>query len=220
MQPSTCKIGIIENYALFSPGIKAGLEAIVRNKVVAVAKNVDDLTKQLKGEVPDIILIDTLNCHDAGINGVKNVVKIFPGVPLLLITSHEFSECFKDYIDFGAKGFVYADDSPEELTRAIQVLCSGKEFFKEYVIRYWIDAESKSVKKSKERKTRKNQLTGREIEVLKLFCDGFTYSEIGKKLFISPRTVETHKKNILKKLKLESKAEMIKYATRNNYTTN
>jgi DNA-binding NarL/FixJ family response regulator len=220
MQPSTCKIGIIENYALFSPGIKACLEASEGNKVVAVAKNVDGLTKQLNGEEPDIILIDVLNCSNAGINTVKTAVKIFPGVPLLLITAREFSECFKDYIDFGTKGFVYADDTPEELNRAIQVICSGKEFFKEYVIRYWIDACGKAVKKSKGSKTIKNKLTGREIEVLKLFCDGLTYREIGKKLFISHRTVETHKNNILKKLKLKSKAEMIKYATRNNYTTN
>ena len=150
---------------------------------------------------------------------VKNTTRVFPGVPLLLIIAREYSECFKDYIDFGTKGFVYADDSPDELNKAIQVVCSGKEFFKEYVIKYWIDADSKTIKKTKRRKSKTNSLSPREIEIVKLFCDGLTYREIGKKLFISHRTVETHKNNILKKLKLKSKSEMIKYATRNNLTT-
>lgn len=220
MKPSICKIGIIENYALFSSGLKADLEAIDGNKVVATGKNVDDLSLKLDGEKPDIILIDVLNSNNAGINTVKNATYIFPGVPLLLITAHEFTECFKDYLDFGTRGFVYADDSPEELTRAIQVVCSGKEFFKEYVIKYWIDPDKNAIKKAKKRKSKKNPLSPRESQILKLFCDGLTYREIGKKLFISHRTVETHKNNIMKKLKLKSRAEMIKYATRNNYTTN
>jgi DNA-binding NarL/FixJ family response regulator len=190
------------------------------NEVVATGKNVDDLTKQLNGHEPDIILIDVLNHSNAGIGVVKSAMKIFPGVPLLLIIAREFSECFKDYIDFGAKGFVYADDSPDELNKAIQVVCSGKEFFKEYVIKYWIDTDSKAIKKSKGGKTKLKSLSPREIEIVKLFCDGLTYREIGKKLFISHRTVETHKNNIMKKLKLKSRAELIKYATRNNYTTN
>ncbi len=219
MQPSTCKIGIIENYALFSSGLKTDLEALDGNEVVATGKNADDLTKQLNGNEPDIILIDVLNCPNAGITTVKDAKKIFPGVPLLLITAREYSECFKEYIDFGTKGFVYADDSPEELSKAIQIVCSGKEFFKEYVIKYWIDADSKAIKKNKRRKFKESPLSPREIEIVKLFCDGLTYREIGKKLFISHRTVETHKNNILKKLKLKSKAEMIKYATRNNLTT-
>ncbi len=219
MQPSTCKIGIIENYALFSCGLKTDLEAIEGNKVVATGKNADDLTRKLNGDEPDIILIDVLNFQNAGITTVKNARSIFPGVPLLLIIAREFSECFKDYIDFGTKGFVYADDSPDELSKAIQVICSGKEFFKEYVIKYWIDADSKTINKTKRRKTKEKSLSLRETEIIKLFCDGLTYREIGKKLFISHRTVETHKNNILKKLKLKSKAELIKYATRNNLTT-
>lgn len=220
MQSSTCKIGLIENFTLISSSLKTELETIDEYEVVGTGKNVDDLTKQLNGDEPDIILIDVLNCHNAGITTVKDAKKTFPGVPLILITAREYSECFKEYIDFGTKGFVYADDSPDELNKAIQVVCSGKEFFKEYVINYWIDADSEAIKKSKGRKTKEKSLSLRETEIIKLFCDGLTYREIGKKLFISHRTVETHKNNILKKLKLKSKAEMIKYATRNNYTTN
>ncbi|MBW6537129.1 MAG: response regulator transcription factor [Mariniphaga sp.] len=220
MQPSTCKIGLIENFTLISSSLKTELEAIDGYEVVATGKNVDDLTKQMNGDEPDIILIDVLNRHNAGINTVKDAKKTFPGVPLILITAREYSECFKDYIDFGAKGFVYADDSPDELNKAIQVICNGKEFFKEYVTKYWIDADSKTIKKNKRRKSKENPLSPREIEIIKLFCDGLTYREIADKLFISHRTVESHKNNIMKKLKLKSRAEMIKYATRNNYTTN
>lgn len=214
---STCKIAIIENYALFSSGIKSLLHAADDIVVIAEGISPETLSLQLYHKTPDIILIDMMHCSNAGLNTIKKTKNFFPNTPLLLITNHDFSECFKDYLKYGTKGFIFTDDKPEDLVFAIKNICLGKEHFggklspKLSVIQL--------PKKSRGRPPGDNPLTGREIDVLKLFCDGLTYKEIGHKLFISARTVETHKKNIMSKLKVSTRAEMIKYATRNHFTT-
>ena len=176
-------------------------------EVIAEGISPEALMLHLHNKTPDIILIDLLHCFNAGLKTVKKARKLFPQIPFLLITNNDFGNCFNDYITLGAKGFVFSHDSPEILIDSIKSLCHGKMAIKnnnhtEYLI--------------SDRLIKNNMLTEREVDVLKLFCNGLTYKEIGKRLYISPRTVETHKKNILAKLNIGSTAEMVKYATRNS----
>ncbi len=214
---STCKIAILENYALFSSGIKSLLHAADDLEVIAEGINPESLSLHLFHKIPDIILIDMMHCTNAGLSTVKKTKNYFPKIPLLLITNHDYSECFKDYLKYGTKGFIFTDDKPEELVSAIKNICLGKVHFGKKV--YKKLAVIKLPKKLRGRPPGDASLTNREIDVLKLFCDGLTYKEIGKKLYISARTVETHKNNIMNKLKVSTRAEMIKYATRNHFTT-
>lgn len=204
---STCKIAILESFALFSSGIKSLLHTSDEMEVIAEGISPETLLLQLHNQTPDIILIDLLHCFNAGLKTVKKTRKLFPHVPFLLITNTDFSECFTDYRSLGAKGFIYTHDSPEVLIDSIKSLCNGKMYFK----------NGNQTENSLADHLMKNHfLSDREVDVLKLFCNGLTYKEIGKKLYISPRTVESHKKNILAKLNVSSTAEMIKYATRNS----
>lgn len=174
--------------------------------VIAEGASPESLSLQLHNKTPDIILINLLHCYNAGYKTVKKIKKNFPDVPMLLITSHDFSDCFQDYIALGAKGFVFTNDSPEGLIQSIKSLCDGKMY---------LQKENLDKTTAHERKVKNSILSDREMDVLKLFCNGLTYKEIGEKLYISPRTVESHKKNILAKLNVSSTAEMVKYATRN-----
>lgn len=217
MLTAMCKIAIIENYALFGYGIKSLLESQKEFEVIGEGANTESLTKRLNGKIPDLILIDMLHCFNAGIKLIKRTRKVFPKIPLLLVTSEDFSDCFNDYVFFGARGFVFKNDSPENLIAAVKNIYNGKSYFLKESKKFFKDA--KPFRNSGKIVIIQNSnLTEREIEILKLFCDGYTYREIGLKLFISPRTVESHKENILAKLQLNSKAEMIKYATRNKLT--
>ena len=193
---------------MFSSGLKSLLNACDEMEVIAEGISPETLAMHLYHKTPDIILINMLHCNNAGIRTVKRIKKYFPDVPLLLITSKDFTDCFTDYINLGARGFVFSDDSVETLIESIKQLCIGKIYFQE------TQANNISLE------NRKNILTDRELDVLKLFCNGLTYKEIGKTLYISPRTVESHKKNILVKLKISSTAEMVKYATRNRLISN
>lgn len=214
-----CKIALLENYSLFGSGIKSLLAVTKEFKVVAEGASADSLVLQLRNEIPDVIVIDMLHCYNAGVKTVKKTRKYFPRVPLLLITSEDYFECFNDYLRFGVKGFVFKNDSPDDLVSAIKKLHSGKMYFRKNVRKVFSDVSS-FTKPLRGIHQREQLLTEREIAVLKLFCDGLTYKEVGVKLFISPRTVESHKKNIMTKLNVASTAEMIKYATRNRFTTN
>jgi DNA-binding NarL/FixJ family response regulator len=209
---TTCKIAILESYALFSSGIKSILHSTDEMEVIAEGASPEVLSLLLQGQVPDIILIDMLHCVNGGINTVKKTKKIFPDIPFLLITSTEFTDCFQDYVEYGVKGFVYTTDSPAALIESLKTICIGEESLKQ---------ETNSVDTSQGyHQLKKYKLTDRETEVLKLFCSGLTYREIGERLYISHRTVESHKKNILSKLNITSTAEMVKYATRNKLISN
>jgi DNA-binding NarL/FixJ family response regulator len=212
-----CKIGIIEQYVLFSSSLKAYLETSNEYDIIGIGSDVEELEKNFNGTKPDIILIDILHCQSRGMKMMQKTKKLFPDVPLLLITGHDYSECFTEYLKCGAKGFVFTDSTPDNLIKAIQAICDGKEYFREDISKYRLVGDVTQI--SKRRRKKEKPLSEREIEIAKLFCDGLTYREIGKKLFISHRTVETHKNNILKKLKLKTKAEMIKYTTLNYLTT-
>jgi DNA-binding NarL/FixJ family response regulator len=209
---TTCKIAIIEKYALFSSGIKSMLNLSDDLEVIAEGASPDVLFLLLQDQIPDIILIDMLHWVNDGIKTVKATRTIFPDIPFLLITSIDFTDCFQDYLELGVKGFVYNTDSPSALIESLKKICIG-----EHKLNY----ENNSVETiQKNHHLKKIILTDRETEVLKLFCSGFTYREIGEKLFISHRTVESHKKNILSKLNITSTAEMVKYATRNRLISN
>lgn len=206
---ATCKIGIIENFKFFSSIIKADLESKKGFEVVGIGVNHRNLQETLKGNIPDIIIIDIIHTYHSGVKLIKKARKLFPGVPFLVISAN--LEVFDDFEHYGVAGIIYADDFSGDLIQAIHTICERK---------LWFSEQGKVSILSNTKNKNSKALTKRELEVLKHFCDGFTYKEIGMKLFISARTVETHKKNIMSKLKLNSKAELIKYGARNFYSTN
>jgi len=209
---TTCKIAILDNYVLFSSGIKSILHSSYEIEVIAEGVSPDDLALLLQDHTPDIILINILHCLNGGIKTVKKTRKFFPGIPFLLITSNDFADCYHDFLECGVKGFIYTTDSPSALIESIKSICNGKDD----LIKENISMDTPQG----HHQFKKYVLTERETEVLKLFCSGLTYREIGDRLFISHRTVESHKKNILSKLNITSTAEMVKYATRNKLISN
>jgi DNA-binding NarL/FixJ family response regulator len=211
-------VGVIENYPLYRPGIKLTLEATDCIKVIGIGKNAYDLAIQLDGIIPHIIVIDMFHCNKGGISLIKITKHLFPSVPLLLITTYEYSVYFSDYLKNGSKGFIFPTDNTEEFIKAITDICDGKEHFRDSM-KILIGDKKANNTDFHLHDLYTDLLTGREMEVLNLFCDGLTHKQIGMKLFISARTVETHKRNIMSKLKVKTSAEMIKCATWYLYST-
>ena len=210
-----CKIAIIENYPLFSAGIKALLNNLNETEIVAEAGNADELPQKLGKIVPNVIMVDMLHSENYGLKLLKKVKRFYPKVPILIITSPDYADSFEDYIRLGIKGFIFSTADSEELIKAIVKLKDGEEYFRKDVLKILKSAIQSHKYGSKTRR----KLSDREISVLKLFSRGLSYKEIGVSLNISPRTVETHKNNILAKLKLSSTADMIKYALHNKIIT-
>lgn len=211
-----CRIAILEDYALFCSGIKSILEKDDTLEVVTEHKHIASLLSVVKQINPDVLVIDIIHCGDNGITLIKKVKRRRSKLPILLVLSKEFSEYFEDYISLGVNGMVFNDSAASELLQAVKSLYNGDDYFSTKV---WLLLKNhlRNTKKNfKHENDTGNQLTNREISILKLFCKGYTYKEIGSTLNISPRTVETHKKNITSKIKVRSTAEMVEFAIQNN----
>lgn len=212
-----CKIAILEKYPLFSSGIKLMLAGVEDFSIIAVASDMNELELKLAEQRPEVLVVDALHCHNAGIHVLKTIKQHFPDLPVLLITSEDYLDCFRDYFDLGVKGIVYYNDSEADLINSIKELNRGQVHLRKNALKIF-QKRRKNGEPVRYAQERKHILTRRELSVLRLLCKGLTFKEIGKKLFISPRTVETHKKNIMAKMEVHSTAAMIKYATHHKMT--
>lgn len=210
-----CKVAILDSFTLFASGIQSILNDTKECDVIVHATTTNDLVKELKRVIPDIIIIDVMHGDNSGMRSIKKIRRIYPKTPVLLILSAHYSDSFEEYIRLGVKGFIFSDATGKDLAEAIKKLKNGGEFFRKKV---W-DIFKTSIQKRKYGKKKTQILTDREVAVLKLFTQGHTYKEIGTLLNISPRTVETHKRNILSKLKINSTAEMVQYALHQHIIT-
>jgi DNA-binding NarL/FixJ family response regulator len=208
------KILILENFSLFSSGIKSMLEN-EDLEVLGEVRHWQELFEILKSITPDVILLDLIHYNHSTIESLEKLRNDHPNIPVLLLINEDFANFFRDLILMGITGFVYGDTSLSELIRAIETVATGNEYFPNgilKILRETLQSDRVNLK------TLRHQyiLTPREVAVCKLFCDGLTYKEIGTTLHISPRTVETHKRNIFAKLKIKSTAELVKYAIFHN----
>ncbi|RIJ47742.1 DNA-binding response regulator [Maribellus luteus] len=209
-------IAILEDYALFCSGIKPVLEQKHDYKVVLEARLLADFLLGLKERNADVIIMDAIHCSSNGLASVKKIKRRYPRIPFLVIVNSDLSDWFQDFISLGVNGIIFSSSNSGDLLEAVNTLLKGDDYFPPKV---WVILKnylrSKRVDMELERYD-KHELTLREVDVLRLFCKGLTYKEIGANLNISPRTVETHKKNISSKINVKTTAEMIEFAIQNN----
>jgi DNA-binding NarL/FixJ family response regulator len=213
---SPCKILIFDNFPLFSSGISQFLSKDPVLEAIGEINTAVDINLNLRKLNPDIILIDVMHCQNAGIKVIKRFKCIFKHVPVLVITSSDFAEFIPEHLRLGVKGIVFSELKTHDLIVAIKKICGGGDYFPESIKNIVYKTNLNSEMGDGDSNSR-NGLTDREMDVLNFLCQGLTYQEIGNKLFISPRTVEVHKRNISEKLNLKSKAELVKYSLRNNF---
>jgi DNA-binding NarL/FixJ family response regulator len=205
------KIVILENYSLFSSGIRSILEQVEEFEVIDEARNLDELLHHVITKTPDVIVLDLLHCQNAGLDTLRRLKRVLGGIPVLLITSYDFADCFTEHILLGVKGFIFSNTTSAELIKAVKKLTRGGEYFPNQVTKIYKQVHDLYLKGKKILFKKKN-LTERESTILRCLSLGLSHKEIGEKLYISPRTVETHKRNILSKLNLTTSADLIKYA--------
>jgi two-component system response regulator NreC len=151
-----------------------------------------------------------------GIETLKEIKKHYPKIKTIILTMHEEKSLVKKMTDLGANGFLFKNSDIEELIIAMESVMKGKSYFsvslRNELINNDLIGESESNFDSK-----KSLLTEREIEIIKLIVEGLSNKEIADKLFISPRTVDTHRTNLMKKLEVNNVAGLVRYAIRNGF---
>ena len=211
-----CKIAILENYSLFCSGIRPVLENHEEIEIVAESKQLIEILPKLKVTKPDVLIFDVIHSEQDGLTVARKIKQKNSRLPILLIINKDYTEHFEDYIALGVNGFVCNSADTEELTKAVQSIYDGEDYFPPKIwilLKDYLRTKRKDIIPEKEHKS---VLSNREVAILQLFCKGLTYKEIGAKLNISPRTVETHKKNISTKINVRSTAEMVEYAFQND----
>lgn len=203
---------LVDDHLLIRQGIKLLLKSSSNIKIVGECSNGIQALKYLEENTnPDVILMDINMPEMNGIEATRIISKKYPNTNVLALTMHSELENIVNMIDAGAKGYILKDNQASEIEIAIKTVADSKPYYSNEVSKVMIN--SLLINNTTSNST---ELSDRELEILSLIVNGNSNGEIGNKLKISSRTVETHKRNILRKLNLRNTAEMIKYALENN----
>ncbi len=210
------KIMLIDDHQIVRDGIKVLLESLENVQVIDEASSVPELLEKLKHAQPDIIVTDISMPDISGIELTKiiNEDKKYQGIKILILSMYTNEDFIFNAIKAGAKGYLPKNTTRKELFDAINAIYNGNEYFSESISNIILKSYIKKVK-SDENSDKKESLSVRETEILKLFLEGLTNQEIADKLFISIRTVESHKNHIMQKLELKTVVDLIKFAIKN-----
>jgi DNA-binding NarL/FixJ family response regulator len=199
----TSKIILVDDEVLFRKGISFLLTREKNIEVLFEASNGLELIEFLKGNnpKPDIIIMDLKMPFLNGIEATKIIRRDFPEIKIIALTSYDSKSFIANMVDVGAVSYLVKNATPQELFATINEVAEKGFYYSDYVVSI-IQKDIISHKKTK-CSFDSNFITSRELEVLQLICKQKSTIEIGEKLFISPRTVEGHRNNLL--LKTESK---------------
>lgn len=201
---------IADDHRVFREGIVSILENTGEIRVIAQAQDGKQVMEKLRQIKPELILMDISMGEAGGIETTRLVKEQYPEIKVLVLSMHSESSYIVKMLEAGASGYLLKDAGSSELINAIKAVAEGHTYFSSQVSATLVDQLVKG-KKPAERKEGV-QLTKREIEVLRLIAEEYSNSEIAEKLFISIRTVDTHRRNLLEKLGLKNTAGLVKYA--------
>jgi DNA-binding NarL/FixJ family response regulator len=208
------RILIVEDHEVVIKGIKTLLEPYDELEIVGYALDSEEALQKVEEHRPDIIIMDINLPEVSGIEITEKISSEYPLTKVIYYTSHVDEQLITQGFEAGAFGYVPKNFKPQELIEAIHMVQDGQKFMKGIVSEKFISSYLKS---EKEKKMKQDiPLSERELEVLKHMSQGLSNKQIADELYISIRTVETHKHNLMKKLNIYSTAELVIYAIQNN----
>ena len=210
------KIALVDDHNLFREGIKLVLEDIAEVALCIEASNGQELLNALEGTVPDIILLDLDMPVLNGIETAKAVKASHPEIGIIILTMYDDEQMISHLMELGANGYLLKDTTRDELEKAILNVHQNQFYFNDFVSKALLSGV-KSRRKPQPKLGIKIDLTRREAEILQLICEEMTTSEIADKLFLSARTVEGHRKNLIEKMAVKNTAGLIIKAVKMGY---
>ena len=208
---------LVDDHQLVRTGIANLLTGEPGFEIIGEASDASELFDLLKHTHPDIAILDIALPGLSGIEITKKIHNDFPGIRILILSMHTSEEFIFNAINSGARGYLPKNTSRKELIEAIFAIHRGEEYFAESISNVILKSYIKKAKSdTPDDENKESLLSKREIEVLRLFAEGMTNQEIADKLFISIRTVESHKNHIMARLELKTTVDLVKFAIRNN----
>jgi DNA-binding NarL/FixJ family response regulator len=203
---------IVDDHQIIRDGVKALLEREEEIKVVMEASNGQEALELIRKNQQwlDIILMDITMPVMDGVTATRQILKEFPLSNILGLSMHDDETHIIGMIQEGALGYVLKTTGKQELVHAITRVASGQSYFDKHSSEKILGFLSQ--KGERKKKMEASELTAREKEVLSLIAEEMTNTEIAEKLFLSPRTIDTHRRNLLQKLQVKNTAGLVKYA--------
>jgi two-component system response regulator NreC len=217
MEEEKMKIFLADDHHVFREGIRIILEIHAPIKIVGEAATGKELLKGLVGLEVEVLLLDIDMPDINGLDLMKMIAIEYPQLSVLIFSSHDNEHYIHHMITNGAKGYILKSCKKDELILAIKIVQAGEAYLDSKVSKIFFQFIEKKEKNAQ--RSVKTPLTKREIEILKLVAQGHTNQEIGCRLFISHRTVDTHRRNMMVKLDLHSAAALTLYASKNGFLT-
>jgi len=202
----------VDDHAVIRSGLRMLLENETDVEIVAEAGTAREAISAVEQFQPDVTLMDIGLPDLSGIDATKQIKERFPKTAIVALTIHEDEEYFFRMLEAGASGYVPKRAAPEELLTAIRTAAAGEVYLypslAKLLVRDYLMQERASDG------TADNDLTDREQEVLTYLAEGLNNDQIAQELTISPKTVARHRENIMRKLNLHSRSEVVRYAIR------
>ena len=207
------KIYIVDDHQIVIDGISSYLLGNEEFELIGSALSANTFFEQLPNKIPDILILDMKLPGLQGNHIAKIITKKHPNIKIIFLSSNTDKESLNSAIEAGGLGYLSKDVDEEEFLFALKKILKGENYYSTGIQQAVFNSFTDNIKEETQHYS--TPLTDREIDVIKLFVEGFSYKEIANRLSISSRTVETHKKHILNKLELKTTVDLVKYAIRN-----
>jgi len=208
----TTRLLLVDDHAVVRSGLRMLLENERDVQIIGEAGNAMDAIEAATRLNPDVILMDIGLPDLSGIDATREIKKRLPNVAIVALTIHEDEEYFFKMLEAGATGYVPKRAAPEELITAIRAAATGQVYLypslAKLLVRDFLSADRPAENQIP------SDVTKREHEILIHLAEGASNAEIAQALVISPKTVARHRENIMRKLNLHSRAELVRYAIR------
>jgi len=210
----TTRLLLVDDHAVVRSGLRMLLENERDVEIIgeaSSARQAIEVAAQLK---PHVILMDIGLPDLSGIDATREIKKLLPEVAIVALTIHEDEEYFFKMLEAGATGYVPKRAAPDELLTAIRAAATGQVYLYPSLAKLLVRDFLSGGRPSAEDVKSSSDLTDREQEILTYLAEGANNEEIAQSLVISPKTVARHRENIMRKLNLHSRAELVRYAIR------
>ncbi len=207
MSPPSVRVLIVDDHAVVRAGLRLLVDAEEDFEVVGEAGNARDAVFEARSLKPDVILLDIVMPDKSGLEALPELLKEHEDAKVLVLSMQDDPRYVREAFSVGASGYVLKEAADAELVAAIREVAKGGRY-----VHPELGARLVAAAAEAERRADEDPLSEREREVLRLLALGHTNQELAQMLFISVRTAETHRAHIMQKLRLSSRAELVRYA--------
>lgn len=211
---SKIKVAIADDYKIYREGLKVSLSQDDQIEVLFDVDNGEDLLKNIEKNKPDVIIMDLKMPIMDGMEATQQLRKKYTDIKVVVVSMYDEDKFIIHLMEIGANGYLFKNAEPDEIRKAIHAVYENKYYFNDIVNKALL---KKLVLKGniKPSFNQNVELTERELQVLKLICEEKTAAEIGKEIFLSPRSVEGIRQRLIEKVGVRNTAGLVMFAAKN-----